>query len=98
MISQMSYSSNALETLNKLQHKAPKKYRKVIQKLKLLQLNQRHPGLNTHKFKTLTGPNGEPMFEAYVEKSSKASVTLRVFWYYSSSQGSITVFAINAHP
>ncbi|MEG4812299.1 hypothetical protein QUA82_32680 [Microcoleus sp. F8-D3] len=42
--------------------------------------NLRHPSLKTHKYDTLSGPNEEEVFEAYVENKTPAA--FRVFWYY----------------
>ena len=40
----------------------------------------RHPGLKTHEFTSLKGPNGEKVFEAYAEQSTPSAY--RIFWYY----------------
>ncbi|NER92738.1 MAG: hypothetical protein F6J86_02575 [Symploca sp. SIO1B1] len=58
--------------------------------------NLRHPSLQTHKYDTLSGPNGEEVFEAYVENRTPGA--FRVFWYYGPSQGVITIIAITPHP
>ncbi len=58
--------------------------------------NLRHPSLKTHKHDTLSGPNEEEVFEAYVENKTPAA--FRVFWYYGPNQGAITVIAITPHP
>jgi len=36
-----------------------------------LETNLRHPSLNTHEFRSLKGPNGEKVFEAYVRKNTR---------------------------
>jgi hypothetical protein len=45
-----------------------------------LKKNPRHPGLKTHKFTSITGPNGEEIFEAYAE--NKILAAYRIFWHY----------------
>ncbi|MEH2307028.1 hypothetical protein [Nostoc sp.] len=61
-----------------------------------METNLRHPSLNTHKYESLSGPNGEEIFEAYVE--NKIPAAFRVFWYYGSAQGVITILTITLHP
>ncbi len=42
---------------------------KAVRKtLGFMETNLRHPSLNTHEFTSLKGPNGEKVFEAYVQK------------------------------
>ena len=46
---------------------------KQVQKtLGLLETNLRHPSLNTHAYASLHGPNGEQIFEAYVQTGRRA--------------------------
>ena len=73
-----------------------KRYKAVRKTIRLLAGNPRHPGLQTHEFSSLTGPNEEKVFEAYAEQKTPAAY--RVFWYYGPSRGIITVFAITPHP
>jgi hypothetical protein len=73
-----------------------KRLKAVRKALGLLETNPRHPGLNTHKFSSLQGPQGEEVFEAYAE--SKTPAAYRVFWFYGPEQGHITILAITSHP
>jgi hypothetical protein len=74
-----------------------KKRLKAVRKtLGYLETNPRHPGLHTHKFSSLTGPNQEEIFEAYAENNTPAAY--RIFWYYGPYQKDITIVAITAHP
>ncbi|MBW4476965.1 MAG: hypothetical protein KME54_08825 [Tolypothrix brevis GSE-NOS-MK-07-07A] len=93
---QIIYQPSAEATLIDLEQTDPKKYRKVLKTLALMETNLRHPSLQTHKFDDLFGPNGEEVFEAYVENKTPAA--FRVFWYYGSDQGVITILAITPHP
>ncbi len=53
---------------------------KAVRKcLGFLETNLRHPSLNTHEFRSLKGPNGEKVFEAYVQQKTPGAY--RVFWY-----------------
>ena len=73
-----------------------KRYRAVKKTINLLASNPRHPSLQTHEFVSLKGPNGQKVFVAYAEQ--RAPAAYRVFWYYGTSRGIITVFAITPHP
>ena len=70
---------------------------KAVRKcLGFLETNLRHPSLNTHEFRSLGGPNGEKVFEAYVQQKTPGAY--RVFWYYGPEKGMITIAAIAPHP
>lgn len=73
-----------------------KRYKSVIKSLKLLSENPRYPGLHTHEYTSLKGPNGEKVFDAYAESSTPAAY--RIFWYYGPERKQITVIAITPHP
>ena len=89
-------TESAEQTLEDLAQSDPKKHRKVLKTLALMEANLRHPGLKTHKYDSLTGPNKEEVFEAYVENRTPGA--FRIFWYYGSGSGVITVFTITPHP
>ena len=77
--------------------KSLRKRRKAVRKaLGYLETNPRHPGLNTHKYNALTGPNGEDIFEAYAENKTPAAY--RIFWFYGPDKKKITIIAITPHP
>ena len=70
---------------------------KAVRKcLGFLETNRRHPSLNTHEFRSLKGPNGEKVFEAYAQQ--KTPGVYRIFWYYGPGRGTITIVAITPHP
>ncbi len=89
-------TSEAKLTLTALAEADSKKYKKVVKTLGLMETNLRHPGLNTHKYDSLSGPNGEDVFEAYVENQTPGA--FRVFWFYGPTQEEITIVAIRPHP
>ena len=70
--------------------------KEVSKTLNLMQENLRHPSLNTHEYKGIKGPNGEKVFEAYVQQ--KTSGAYRIFWRYGPEQKTITIIAIVSHP
>jgi mRNA-degrading endonuclease RelE of RelBE toxin-antitoxin system len=92
----LEFQPEAEETLANLQQTDPKKYKKVLKTLGLMQTNLRHPGLKTHKYDSLWGPDEEEVFEAYVE--NKTPGAFRVFWYYGPDKNVVTILAITPHP
>ncbi len=75
---------------------AKKRLNAVRKTLAYLQNNPRHPGLKTHKYNAISGPQDEEVFEAYAENNTPAAY--RIFWYYGPSKQQITVVAITKHP
>ena len=80
----------------KLNASQQKQYKAVKNALKKLAKDPFYPGLHSHEFYSLKGPNGEKVFESYAE--NKTSGAQRIFWYYGPGQGIITIFMITAHP
>jgi hypothetical protein len=75
----------------------------VRKTLGLLETNLRHPSLNTHRFRSLEGPNGEEVFEAYAQNRTPGAY--RVFFYYGPDRTEarkripvLTIIAITPHP
>ena len=76
---------------------AKKKILKAVRKtLGFMETNLRHPSLNTHEFTSLKAPNGEKVFEAYVQQRTPSAY--RIFWYYGPGRKQITIVAIAPHP
>jgi hypothetical protein len=73
-----------------------KRAKAVKKALGLMQTNLRHPGLKTHKYESLQGPNGEDVFEAYAENRTPGAY--RIFWHYGPGKDAITIVAITPHP
>lgn len=76
----LRFTATAAEDLAALEsdRSAAKRLKAVRKALGLIETNLRHPGLHTHKYSQLFGPNGEQVFEAYVENRTPAA--FRVFW------------------
>jgi len=75
----------------------------VLKTLGFLEVDPRHPGLQTHEFTSLTGVNGEKVFEAYAQNNTPGAY--RVFWHYGPDEIKgkkripvITIVAITRHP
>jgi len=84
-----------LELLEKNKH-LNKRHKAVRKALGYLENNPKHPGLNTHKYTSIKGVNGEEIFEAYAE--NKTPSAFRIFWSYGPGKHCITIYAITAHP
>lgn len=92
----LQLAEEAEAALERLEKTDAKKLKKVRKTLGLLETNPRHPSLSTHKYESLTGPNGCAVFEAYVENNTPAAY--RVFFYYGPGKKTLTVFDITPHP
>ena len=93
---QVILTEEAQAQLEQLAASDARKHLKILKTLGLLATNLRSPSLQTHEFHTLSGPNGEKVFEAYVENNTPSA--FRVFWYYGPGKAVITVFLISPHP
>lgn len=62
----------------------------------LMETNLRHPSLCTHEYSSLTGPNGEKVFESYAQNRTPGAY--RIFWHYGPGKNLITILAITPHP
>lgn len=98
MIRELVFTPRADQDLINLEEDPSKiKILKAVRKaLGLMETNLRHPSLNTHEFKSLQGPKGQKVFEAYAQQ--KTSGAYRIFWYYGPEEDQITVIAITPHP
>jgi hypothetical protein len=98
MIFTLIYSELADQQLDEIEgNPALSNISRVLSKtLALMETNLRHPGLKTHKYHSLSGPNGEEIFEAYVQ--NKTPGAYRIFWYYGPDKNQITILAITTHP
>ena len=79
------FADEAKEQLKNLKNSPglKKRYKTVVKALDLLLNNPRHPGLQTHEFTSIKGPDNEKVFEAYAEQNTPAAY--RIFFYYGNS-------------
>lgn len=70
----LSFTPGAKQALKELKDSAhlEKRFKAVSKALKFLAENPRHPSLRTHQYSSLSGPNGEKVFEAYAEQDTPA--------------------------
>jgi len=93
----LEFTIQAITQIKQIENSDPKKHKKIKKALGYLETNPRHPSLNTHKFQSVTGPNGEDAFEAYVENNTPAAG--RILWCYKKGiQGTMVIVAVIAHP
>lgn len=92
------FTDHAAAKLDELENNPAfqKRLKSVRKALGYLETNPRHPGLNTHKYTSLTGPRGEEVFEAYAE--NKTPGAYRIFWFYGPDKSAITIVDITPHP
>ena len=92
------FTSEALKNLNRFKEDPGQnqRYKAVKKTIEFLAANPRHPGLQTHEYLSLLGPDKEKVFEAYAQQATPAAY--RVFWYYGPGKGVITIVAITPHP
>jgi hypothetical protein len=73
-------------------------FKQVHKCVSLLAENPRHPGLQTHEFRSLEHPfnPNDKVFEAYAQNRTPGAY--RVFWCYGPATSEITIIAITPHP
>ena len=107
MTYEIRYSASASKQFRDVERKDPSKHRKVVKCLRKLGEDPKQSGLHSHKYDSMTGPNGEEIWESYIE--NKAPAAWRVFWCYGPDETEIgtpdrsvikviTVVAITPHP
>lgn len=75
----------------------------VRKTLGLLETDLRHPSLRTHEYRSLRGPKGEKVFEAYVQQNTPGAYS--VFFIYGPDiqeggkrRPGLTIVTILPHP
>ncbi|MGA2217128.1 MAG: hypothetical protein ABSG51_03530 [Terracidiphilus sp.] len=78
-------------------------FEQVRKALGYLEIDPHHPSLHTHEFTSLSGPNGEKVFEAYAQNNTPGAY--RIFWHYGPGETTkkkrvpvIAIVAIARHP
>jgi len=96
MAFKLSFTPEAKAVLKKLKDEKNSKLKKVQKTLGYLETDPRHPGLETHEFSSLSGPQGEKVFKAYVENRTPGA--WRVFWYHGPESGMIRILNMSPRP
>jgi hypothetical protein len=93
----LSFTLEAARQLKQLDQQSSRvRHRKVLKTLGLLERDPRYNGLNSHKYSSISGANGEDVWESYVENRTPSA--WRVFWHYGPGDGEIRIVSIAAHP
>ncbi|AZZ48420.1 hypothetical protein C5C31_12555 [Rathayibacter rathayi] len=94
----LRFTQEAARTISTLEgdKHLEKKLRKVRRALGLLQTDPRYPSLNSHKYYSMSGTNGEDIWDSYIENNTASA--WRIFWHYGPGGNMITVVAITPHP
>lgn len=73
-------------------------FKQVHKTIEHLLANPKHPGLQTHEYRSLENPykKGEKVFEAYAQH--RTPTAFRVFWCYGPAKDELTIIAITPHP
>ena len=68
---ELLFAPQADADLKELENNPAKKavLKAVRKTLGFMEVNLRHPSLNTHEYHSLKGPNGEKVFEAYAQQN-----------------------------
>ena len=92
----ITFTNSAAAQFERVEKLNPARARKVRRCLARLEINPKHPGLNSHKFVGIQSESGEDVWESYVENNTPSA--WRVFWFYGPGTGEITVIEIVEHP
>lgn len=94
----LRFTDTSKNELTSLKHDNSKTavFKAVTKSLRFLENDPRHPSLNSKPFKTLSGPNGEKLWESYAQQNTPSAY--RIFWYYGPERKQITVTSIIPHP
>ncbi|MEU6131052.1 hypothetical protein ABZ805_17930 [Saccharopolyspora sp. NPDC047091] len=94
----LAYSAQAQKVIEDLQRPRHKeKWTKVRKTLRLLRdIGPSHPGLQSHKYHSITGPDGEGVWESYVENHTPGA--WRIWWTYGPGVDELTIITVGPHP
>ena len=96
----LKFTKTADEQLRKIENSPSKAglCKQVKKSLGYLQVDPKHPSLNTHSYDSIDHPwdMKEKVFEAYVQNNAPSAY--RVFWCYGPDKKQITIIAITPHP
>ena len=96
----LRFTSESLDILREIESQSANVgLEKQIKKaLGYLQINPRHPSLQTHVFHSIENPFDpkNKVFEAYAQNRTPGAY--RIFWCYGPQKKDITILAITSHP
>ena len=74
----------------------PKRVKKIVKVLALLEMDHRYPSLASHPYQQLDALYGERIWESYVEQGTPSA--WRIWWFFGPEDGEITVVDLAKHP
>jgi len=99
----IKFTPTADEQYKALEHAKAAIFVQVRKAIGYLEIDPHHPSLNTHEFTSLTGANGEKVFEAYAQNNTPGAY--RIFLHYGPDETKgkkrtpvITIVAITPDP
>ena len=97
---ELVFTNTADRILKELEGNPAKKglVKQVKKALGFLQVNPKHPSLNTHSYDSIQNPldSSAKVFEAYAQNQTASAY--RIFWSYGPEKRQITIIAITPHP
>lgn len=97
---ELRFTPSASETLKDLEKNPAKTglVKQIKKSLGYLQINPKHPSLNTHEYASISHPFSlkEKVFEAYAQNNTPSAY--RIFWCYGPEKKQVTIIAITPHP
>lgn len=97
MAFQLRFTKEAASQLDDLSKGGDQRRLKKVQRaLARIEADPRYPGLSSHKYKSVQGPDGQDVWDSYVENNTPSA--WRVFWHYGPGADVITILAITPHP
>lgn len=93
----LHFSDQAKKKLNTLSTDNSKKglLKQVCKVLGFMEVNLKHPSLNTHKFTGLSCALGD-VFETYAQNNTPGAY--RIFWAYGPGKQEIYIMDVTPHP
>lgn len=92
---ELVYTELAIASLDWLEIHDKPRAKKVHKTLGLMEVNLRHPGLNSHKMGGMTAPDGRDLFEVYVENNTPGA--FRILYCFGPAPNQLTILAITKH-
>lgn len=95
---EINYTDKAEKQLANLEKDKSKRntFKAVAKTIGLMQVDLKHPSLNTHEYTQLSRERGYKVFESYAQNNTPGAY--RVFWHYGPKKNEITIVAILPHP
>lgn len=71
-------------------------YKKLAKAILFLEMNPRHPGLQSHEIEPLSRRYGKKVWQSSLQNNTPAAG--RLFWVYAPEKGDITIIGMEPQP